>query len=71
MVSPLRVRVELLFNRLFELVDPNDEVLIFIRRGVGVDVDLLTVLAFFPLSVVFIVGVLVICGGDKLTSSAD
>ena len=71
MVSLLGVRVELLFNRLLKLVDPNNEVLIFIRRGVGVDVDLLTVLAFFPLSVVFVVGVLVIRGSDKLTSSAD
>ena len=71
MVSLLGVRVELLFNRLLKLVDPNDEVLIFIRRGVGADVDLLAILAFFPLSVVFVVGVLVIRGSDKLTSSAD
>ena len=71
MVSLLGVRVKLLFNRLLKLVNPNDEVLIFIRRGIGVDVNLLTVLALFPLSVVFVVGVLVVRGSDKLTSSAD
>ena len=71
MVSFLGVRIELLFNRLLKLVNPNDEVLIFIRRGIGVDVNLLTVLALFPLSVVFVVGVLVIRGRDKLTPSAN
>ena len=49
---------------ILELVDPDDKVLIFVCRGVGLDIDLLAVTALLALAVVRIVRILIVRGGN-------
>ena len=60
----LGVRVQLLLDRILELIDPNDKVLVFVRRGVRLDVDLLAVTALLALAVVRIVRIFIVRGGN-------